>query len=282
MENHVIAIIVPCYNQGQFLDETLQSVIDQSFEGWECIIVNDGSTDNTEQIALQWCEKDKRFTYLKTLNNGLSAARNSGIRHAKTEFILPLDSDDIIAPNYISLALNEFRKEKSVKVVYSYAEKFGEEIGLLNLAPFNLFNLSRNSTMFCSSIYRKIDWEQVGGYDEKMFYGWEDWEFWIAILKNGGTVKRIDEVCFYYRIKQVSMLKSIDDLQGHYLLNYLSVKHADFFVNHYGSFKKMEKKLERNKQEYEDNLKSEKFVIDLFCSTFLGFSFFGKYRKNIS
>jgi hypothetical protein len=112
-----------------------------------------------------------------------------------------------------------------------------------------------------------------------MIYGWEDWEIWISLLKNGGNVKQLNEVGFYYRIKSVSMLKQINQEKGDYLLNYLSIKHADFFVKYYGSFAVMERKLvdERNKNEV--NLKSEKFVIDVFCSVFFGFSVFGKYKK---
>ncbi len=94
----LVSIVVPCYNQAHFLDETLQSVLDQSYSNWECIIVNDGSPDNTEDIAKQWCNKDYRFTYLYKENGGLCSARNAGISISKGEFILPLDSDDIIAP----------------------------------------------------------------------------------------------------------------------------------------------------------------------------------------
>lgn len=72
----LISVIVPCYNQAQYLDECLQSVLDQTYQNWECIIVNDGSPDNTEEIALRWTKKDSRFRYLKKENEGLSSARN--------------------------------------------------------------------------------------------------------------------------------------------------------------------------------------------------------------
>lgn len=82
----LISVIVPCYNQAQYLDECLQSVYDQTYQNWECIIVNDGSPDNTEEIVLQWTKKDARFNYLKKENGGLSSARNAGIDIAKGEF----------------------------------------------------------------------------------------------------------------------------------------------------------------------------------------------------
>lgn len=274
----LVSIIVPCYNQAQYLDEALQSVLDQTYTNWECIIVNDGSPDNTVQIAKQWVAKDDRFIYLYKDNGGLSSARNFGIEKAIGKFILPLDADDRIASSYIELAVNAFEKDYSLKVVYCKAEKFGEQTGIWNLPPFTLFNLSRNNLIFPSGMYRKTDWEDIGGYDPKMIYGWEDWEIWIALLKNGGKVKQLDEVGFYYRIKSVSMLKQINKEKGDYLLNYLSVKHADFFVKQYGSFKAMEHQLIALERKNEENLKSEKFVIDVFCKRFFGFTIFGKYK----
>lgn len=272
-----VSIIVPCYNQSQYLDEALNSVLVQSYTNWECIIVNDGSTDNTEEITLKWENKDSRFIYLKKKNGGLSAARNSGITISKSRYIIPLDADDILGKNYIKLALKEFSLDGTLKVVYSKGLKFGKEKGLLSLTPFSLKNLSRNCMIFASAMFKKEDWSRVGGYDEKMIYGWEDWEFWIAILKNGGNVKRIEEVCFYYRIKEVSMLKSIDFEKENYLLDYMSVKHADFFVKEFGSFKRMEQRLEKNKNEFYHKLKSEKFIIDVICKKIFGFSLFGKF-----
>lgn len=273
-----VSIIVPCYNQAQYLDEALQSLLEQTYTHWECIIVNDGSPDNTEAVAKIWIEKDSRFKYIYKENEGLSSARNLGISYAQGDFILPLDADDKISKKYVLLALKAFEEDDSLKVVYCKAEKFGDEFGLWELAPFSLFNLSRNNMIFCSAMYRKKDWELVGGYDTKMIYGWEDWEFWISMLKKGGNVKRLDELGFYYRIKSNSMLRIIKQENENQIFTYLSVKHADFFVKHYGSFKAMERKLIDEKNNNEINLKSEKFVIDVFCKKFFGFTIFGKYK----
>jgi glycosyltransferase involved in cell wall biosynthesis len=245
---------------------------------WECIIVNDGSTDNTDVVALEWCQRDPRISYFHKENGGLSAARNSGIEIAQAEFILPLDADDKLGYNYIALALQEFEFDNTVKVVYCKALKFGTEEGFLSLVPYSLYNLSRDNMIFASAMFRKNDWKRVGGYEVAMIYGWEDWEFWIAVLKDGGVVKRIDEVCFYYRIKSVSMLKSINDENGKYLIDYMSVKHADFFVKHYSSFVAMDRRITCLKRDFETKLKSEKFVIDVFFKKFFGFSVFGIYK----
>ena len=279
MNNPLVSIIVPCYNQAQYLPEALQSVLDQTYTDWECIIVNDGSPDNTETVAQEWVEKDARFVYLKKENGGLSKARNSGIEMAVGEFILPLDADDLISKDYLSLSLKAFEKDDLLKVVYCKAEKFGNETGKWQLLDFSLENLAINNLIFCSAIFRKKEWQKIGGYDPKMIYGWEDWEFWISMLKNGGKVICLEETGFYYRTKPNSMQTQIKEEQEKYLLDYLSIKHANFFVKQYGSFKKMKQELEQNNLEYEHKLKSEKFIIDVFCSTFFGFSIFGKYNK---
>ncbi|WP_298894553.1 glycosyltransferase family A protein [uncultured Psychroserpens sp.] len=236
-QNILVSVVVPCYNQAQYLDEALQSVLDQIYTNWECIIVNDDSPDHTEAIAKAWVEKDQRFSYLKQDNKGLSGARNFGISYAKGEYILPLDADDRIGVDYIDLAIKAFKEDAALKVVYSNAEKFGLENKTWNLRPFSLFNLAKSNVIFCSAVFKKEDWERVGGYDEHMRGGLEDWEFWIHILKFGGEVFKIDKVCFFYRIKENSMIKDIAVDDKMELYRYVSVKHADFFVNQLGSFK---------------------------------------------
>ena len=89
--NPLISVIVPCYNQAQYLDECLQSVLNQTYQNWECIIVNDGSPDNTHEIAESYCRKDARFKYFYKENGGLSSARNAGISISNGEFIQFLD-----------------------------------------------------------------------------------------------------------------------------------------------------------------------------------------------
>lgn len=274
--NDLVSIVVPCYNQAQYLDEALQSVLGQTYTNWECIIVNDGSSDNTDAIARSWVEKDKRFRYLFQENSGLSSSRNLGIQQSTGEFILPLDADDKISNLYLQLALDAFQEEASLKVVYCQAEKFGNENGLWQLPPFTIHDLCFFNMIFCCAFFRKKDWEWVGGYDDKMIYGWEDWEFWIAILKKGGSVKRLDEVGFYYRIRNNSMVKQLDSVKTKILAEYMSVKHADFYVNQLGSFHYL---CNINKQTTEENLnklKSKKYVIDVFCTTFFGFKIFNK------
>ncbi|MCX2837489.1 glycosyltransferase family A protein [Salinimicrobium sp. MT39] len=280
MEYPIVSIIVPCFNHARYLDEALASVRQQTFSNWECIIVNDGSPDNTEEIAQSWVAKDGRFRYLYQLNKGVSSARNFGIFHSNGDFILPLDADDKISKEYIRLAMDAFRQEPDLTLVYSEAETFGTIEEKWKLQPFSLNNLARFNMIFCSAVFKKQDWCKIGGYDENMAIGLEDWDFWISLLKNGGKVKKLKEVCFFYRIKKVSRNTQISQNKQKKMFQYLSVKHAHFYVEQLGSFQKLIETVDRIKYENKIKLKSEKFVINLFFRTFFGFSIFKDKWRN--
>lgn len=233
--NPLISVIVPCYNQAQYLDECLQSVLDQTYQNWECIIVNDGSPDHTEEVAKKWLEKDPRFRYIDKENGGLSSARNAGIKIAKGEWILPLDADDRIGNLYLELASLEFNKDYSI--IYSEAEFFEGKKGRWNLCEFSVNEMAKQNCIFCSAFFRKSSWEKVRGYDINLIYGLEDWEFWISIIRKVSTnVYKIPEICFYYRVKNVSMIKNLNTDKRKFALDYISIKHVDFFVSEMGNF----------------------------------------------
>lgn len=230
MQQPLISVIVPCYNQSIYIDECLQSVLDQTYKNWECIIVNDGSPDNTEEVALRWVEKDARFIYLKKENGGLSSARNAGIEKAKGEWILPLDSDDKIGSQYLELGSQQFNS--GYTIIYCEAEFFGDRTGEWELPEFSLKEFAIQNLIFCSAFYRKSSWEKVKGYDESIIHGYEDWEFWISIINKKSKCYRISKVLFYYRIKEKSMTNTLHSevTKKKELLNYIYVKHILFFV----------------------------------------------------
>jgi glycosyltransferase involved in cell wall biosynthesis len=275
----LVSIIVPCYNQSEFLPEALESVLYQSYEKWECIIVNDGSPDNTDTVAKSWLAKDKRYKYLFQENAGVSNARNSGITQSNGEFILPLDADDKISPDYVELAVKELESNQNLKLVYCNASKFGDEDLIWKLDEFSLKNLAKFNMIFCSALYRRRDWDLIGGYDNKMITGFEDWEFWISILKSEGEVKKLDIIGFYYRILYNSRTKQLTPDKEKVLYEYMSIKHADFFVNQLGSFFELRSRVGEVEKLHQIKLHSEKYVIDLFLKTFLGFTLFGKYKQ---
>ena len=233
----LVSIIVPCYKQAQFLGDALQSVLNQTYTNWECIIVNDGSPDNTDQVAKAWCEQDKRFKYISKNNGGLSSARNAGIKSSNGEFILPLDSDDIIDSKFLEKLVPELESNASLAIVSCYTKFFTNKIPnvIHELKPKgdSFRNLLFENNLIATSLYRKTCWEEVGGYDENMKNGFEDWEFWIAITKSGWKYKVVEEFLFFYRKSKQSML--IDTLENHRVSNmeYVFEKHKDLYkANH--------------------------------------------------
>lgn len=274
MNNPLVSIIVPCYNQSQYLDECLESVLNQTYLNWECIIVNDGSLDATGHVTKKWLVKDIRFKYIEKENGGVSTARNVGINNANGEFILPLDADDKIGNTYLTKAIKVFHQNELLKVVYCNAEKFGDENGFWNLPDFSLEKLSTDNIIFCSAVYKKSDWEHIGGYDVNMILGLEDWEFWIALLKNKGEVFKIQDIGFYYRIKKSSRQQDLKINEKKQMLEYLSIKHADFFVSQKGSFMALEREIILLKRDSFKNVSNKRKAIKVFLKAFFGIDFF--------
>ncbi|MDR0824351.1 MAG: glycosyltransferase family 2 protein [Prevotella sp.] len=237
-----ISIIVPCYNQAQYLPECLQSVIDQTYSDWECIIVNDGSPDNTEEVALEWIAKDSRIKYIKKENGGLSSARNTGIEIAIGKWILPLDSDDKIGNKYLEFATEVIESNPNIGLVYANAYMFGDQNCAWKLPPYSFKAMLRSNMIYCSALYKKEDWLTVGGYDSKMKHGWEDWEFWINML---GTTKqevyKLDYVGFYYRIKNNSMIYNLarNEEVIKEKIKYVFKKHIDLYLENFGTYQSL-------------------------------------------
>ena len=203
----LISVVIPAYNAEQFLDETLESVLSQTYENWECIIVNDGSTDNTESVAKKWCEKDTRFRYFYKENSGASDTRNLGIKKARGEYIAFLDADDLYMPNFLDVCLEnlvekdvdliapkmlEFRDvrngviEDEDKKDYLYSGKEG----------IALFLHSNRLTM--ALLCKKSVMDEVGGFT------WhkkaEDLHCWLKVLFAGYKIYRLGEYYAYRRM----------------------------------------------------------------------------------
>lgn len=229
--NKKVSIIVPCYNQGHFLPETLSSVLSQTYEDWECIIVNDGSTDNTEAVGSEWCKKDVRFRYILLGNGERCAARNTGIKESNGAYILPLDADDKISEDYLSLAVQAFSNNAEVQLVYARAEYFGDLSGEWPLEDFDWNKFIFYNQIYVSALFRRKDYDKTNGFNEQMKFGWEDWEFWISLLKPNPKVYRIPEICFYYRIRSQSTMQNMTYEQEKYSKRLIYLNHFEIY-NH--------------------------------------------------
>jgi glycosyltransferase involved in cell wall biosynthesis len=225
---NTVSIVIPCYNHALFLEETLLSALKSTYKNIELIVVNDGSTDNSEEIALKYAQQYPNIYYVHQNNQGPSVARNNGISRAKGPYILPLDADDLISDDYIEKAVAVLEEQPHVKVVNCEAQFFGEKQGDWNLPKFSRKYLARENMIFLSSMFRKSDWERIGGFDTRMTWGWEDWEFWIALLKNGGDVVRLPIIGFFYRVRKGSRRKSTNKDAKRKTVDLINEKHRDF------------------------------------------------------
>ena len=230
-----VSIIVPCYNQAEFLDEALQSLYDQTYVHWECIIVDDGSPDNTAVIALEWEAKDPRFIYLYKDNGGVSSARNFGINHSNGKYIVTLDADDKYEATFLEKALNALINNDKVGIVSSWGRYFTKDKQLLvfkSTAKSVTDFLFHNGVNMGSSLFRKECWEEAGGYDENPRNGYEDWEFYLRVCSLGWKVHIIEEVLFFYRQHIASRSTGINKKHNE-AKKYIYIKNKDIYSSYY-------------------------------------------------
>jgi len=232
--NNFISIIVPCYNQAHFLDEALESVYTQTSSNWECVIVNDGSTDNLEEVALNWTKKDKRFKYYFKENGGLSSARNLGINKAEHDIILPLDADDKIHKDLVSEVLNKFQTSHADVVYYDVAF-FGEKNGKYILPDYEYKTLLTRNTFIACTPFKKQAYFEIGGYDEQL-KSFEDWDLWIRMLNKNSKVIKINNTLYYYRKHETgSLTNAFSDSPKLYfdLYDYIYTKNKAIYDAHF-------------------------------------------------
>jgi glycosyltransferase involved in cell wall biosynthesis len=189
---------MPCYNQGQYIDESVDSVLKQTFQSFEIIIINDGSTDPFTIEHLKHFHIPKTRV-IHTDNKGVAAARNRGIQEASGRYILPLDADDCITPIYLEKAVAILDSQPDVGIVYGQAELFGEQTGFWNLPDYRFPDILLGNVIFNSAVFRKADWETVGGYRSNMIYNYEDYDFWLYLIELGRKIIRLPDIVYYYR-----------------------------------------------------------------------------------
>lgn len=194
-----VAIIIPCYNSGSTLLESIDSALAQDYNNLEVVLVDDGSDEPSTLAVIDEISKREDVVVLRQTNQGPSAARNHGIRHSKPEFFLPLDADDLIHTSYVRKAVHKMQSDDGLGIVYCEARLFGTIEAHWDLPEFSWDRILFENLIFCTALFRFSDWENSGGYDEELRVGIEDYDFILRILSLGRSVHRIDEELFYYR-----------------------------------------------------------------------------------
>ena len=233
-EQNLVGVIIPCYNYGVYLNEAVDSVLKSTYSPIEIIIVNDGSTDNTEEVVREIMTRNDNVSYIYQNNQGPSVARNNGIKRTKAKYILPLDADDKISDDYIEKAVDVLENDTDVKIVYCNALFFGEKQGKWKLTKFSTKELLVRNMIFSCALFRKEDWIKTGGYSHELLGGWEDWEFWISMLKDGGCAFQLKITGFFYRIHPGSRDKSTTKEIELHTENFINHKHRDFILSKIG------------------------------------------------
>jgi len=231
----LVSVIIPCYKQAHFLPEAVESVANQTFTDWECIIVNDGSPDNTSETARQLIANysDKQIRLVEKGNGGLSDARNVGIKNSKGKYILPLDADDLIHPEMLQKTVSLLKTHPEIAIAYTDVKHFGSANRIVCAGEYDFKRLCLQNHLNYCSLYRREAWESASGYNPNMVWGYEDWDFWISCGVKGYYGKRISEPLFMYRVKETSMytkaLEHHSELMARIILNHPGLydrKHA--------------------------------------------------------
>jgi glycosyltransferase involved in cell wall biosynthesis len=221
--NPLVSIIVPCYNQANYLSVSLESVVKQTYTNWECIIVNDGATDNTKQIAEEWCKKDVRFKYVEKENGGLSSARNAGLNLVSGDFIQFLDADDCMVLSKFEDSLNELTKVNRDTIVVSNFNMFEDFYAQNQLNPYcelsqeilnfksilNQWDIAFSIPIHCGffpkTVFDTIRFNEV-------LRAKEDWLFWIQISQKNIPFVYLNKSLALYRKHSQSMTMKSDKM----------------------------------------------------------------------
>ena len=193
----LVSILMPIYNYGNRINQTLNSVFDQDYTNIEVILVDDGSTDEFVKMKLKQLENVDKIKVVYKENGGPSSARNEAFRHSKGEYILPLDSDDMILDGYIRSCVNILTKNKDISPVYCDTHHVGQSQGVEKRPEWSKERLLQGPFIVNCSMFHRESFEKVNGYDEEMF-GWEDYDMWIRMMKEGYVGKRIPKPLFVY------------------------------------------------------------------------------------
>jgi len=226
VRHKTLTVVIPCFNTHTYLDQTILSVRSQTLPDIEIIVVDDGST-NSETIAfLDNLGSDVKL--IRQANRGLPAARNIGFAAAQGDFILPLDADDWLEPSCAAELIELLARHPDLAFAFSHMQMEGEGRGVL-AKDYNFFEqLFLNQLPYCMMLRKKV-WRDIGGYDESMRRGYEDWEFNIRLGDAGYFGAVVPKPLFHYRIAQTGMLLSTSSIIHGELWETIRRKHAKLY-----------------------------------------------------
>src|SRR3954447_1697293 len=227
-----ISVLMPCFNHGAFIGEAIESVLAQTLKDFEIVVVDDGSTDAVTAQTLSQL-RTARTTVLTTKNRGLPAARNHAARHASGEFFCALDADDKLVATWFEKAIGVLDERPEIAFVSHWLDTFGDEHWTWKPERCDLPSLLARNAVNGAALVRRDAFEAVGGYDESMREGCEDWDFWLRLVEGGCSGVIIPEVLFYYRRRADSMSRlMLEESAYRRPLDALVTRHAASYRQH--------------------------------------------------
>ncbi|PWB59710.1 MAG: glycosyltransferase family 2 protein [Bradyrhizobiaceae bacterium] len=227
MNAPAVSVVVPCYNAGRYLDALLASLSAQTFRDFETVIVDDGSTDAVTREKLAAIESGIRV--VRQQNRGLSGARNTGFREARGNHVLPLDCDDQLDPAFLAETHAALAAAPSdVGFAFTHMRLVGARTGV-RPCRFDRFDQLFINDLPYGMLIRRSAWEAVGGYDEDMREGYEDWEFNIRLAAAGYRGLEVAKPLLVYTVNPGGMLLSISIPRHGTLWRRIRAKHRDLF-----------------------------------------------------
>ena len=220
-----VSVVILSHNYGHDLGRAARSVFDQKNPPIEVVILDVGSDDNTWEVAQQITRAKHAFPVkLERLPNvGPSIARNRGAAMARGEFLLFLDADDYLSPEYLSKTLPILAVNPRASLVYVDSQMFGDQVGRWSIGPYNFKRLCRENMFHYCALLRRAAFDQVGGFDEENFGYYEDWELWIRLGKLGWDAIQLYEPLFFYQshanTSLMSYSKRLDKIYRAYIVN---------------------------------------------------------------
>jgi GT2 family glycosyltransferase len=193
----LVSIIIPIYNYGIQFEKTLQSVFDSTYKNVEIVIVDDGSTDTYVKLKLESIKDHPNIKIIHQENQGPSSARNYGVKNSNGVFILPLDGDDTIHPDYIQSCVNILKNNKTISPVYCDTHHIGQIQGVEQRPEWSLERLRQGPFIVNCAMFHRESFDVCDGYDITL-KGWEDYDLWIRMGLKGYSGKRIPKPLFTY------------------------------------------------------------------------------------
>lgn len=228
----LVSIITPCYNSEVFIHKTIESVLEQSYDNWEMLITDDGSTDNSVELITNLSQQDDRIKLFKIMNSGAAVARNNSIKHAKGVFIAFLDIDDLWLPKKLELQI-KFMLEHNYLLTYTSYQRMSENGVLLNKIIEAKEKLSYNNMLTSNKIgclTAVYNQEVLGKVYMPLIRKRQDYALWLKILKKIDFAYGLNEVLSLYRLNDVSMSSNkIEMLKWNWKL-FKQVENKNFIV----------------------------------------------------